>query len=106
MLVFSSGRLRLGVNQNPMRVVISNQLDVNCIYPSMTIFDLIRSQETGLSDVYGRIVGFLELTSGGMQYAIVVNAWKFTLDFIVVILLSYHLFCELEVRLFALLLIF
>jgi hypothetical protein len=60
-LVLSSGRLRVGVNQRPMAVVIPDQFLFNRIYPSKTICELIKSAETGLSVVCGRIVGCFQV---------------------------------------------
>ncbi|RHN66671.1 hypothetical protein MtrunA17_Chr3g0093851 [Medicago truncatula] len=60
-LVLSVGRLRVGVNQRPMMVAIPDQFQINRIYPSKTIYDLIRSPETGLFVVSGRIVGYFQV---------------------------------------------
>jgi len=60
-LVFSSGRLRTGVNQDPMRVVIANQLEFNRLYPSKTLAELVKSHETGLAVVCGKIVGCFQV---------------------------------------------
>jgi hypothetical protein len=60
-LVLSSGRLRRGVNQDPMRVAIADQLEFNRLYPSKTIAELVKSCETGLSVVCGDIVGCFQV---------------------------------------------
>ena len=60
-LALSSGRLRRGVDQNLVRVAITDQLDFNRIYPSKTIYELIQSPETGLSVVCCRIVGCFQI---------------------------------------------
>lgn len=58
----NSGRLCVcTVNQNPMRVVIADQLEFNRIYHSKTIFKLVKSSETGLSVVCARIVGCFQV---------------------------------------------
>lgn len=60
-LVFSSGRLRRGVNQDPMRVTIADQLEFNRLYPSKTLAELVKAPETGLSVVCGMIVGCFQV---------------------------------------------
>ncbi|RHN58832.1 hypothetical protein MtrunA17_Chr4g0006671 [Medicago truncatula] len=59
--VFSSDHLCVCVNQNPMRVAIADQLEFNRIYHSKTIFELVKSSETGLSIVCARIVGCFQV---------------------------------------------